>query len=317
MPSTILAGPQVKFERIIGTYTGSLPGPTLVTLGGIHGNEPAGAIAIQRVLHVLNQTKPEFRGRMIGIAGNLAGMTQQKRYIDEDLNRMWRPEIISGQTKSCVHEASDFRAINQQLQEIIKTHPGPITMIDFHSFSAPGSPFIISGNKQKNANLIANLPAPVVFGLGQFIRGTLINYIERQGHRAMAIEGGQHQDPETVHNIEAFLWLVLERVGCLKDRDAPVDLEQSWLRIRQFTQGMPRWVRLKYRYNINPKEAFIMRPGFRNFDMIQVGDHLADNHKGAILAPLTGRMLMPLYQGQGRDGFFITVEENLGCGTAI
>lgn len=317
MSSTILAENPTQFKRIIGTYKGCHPGPTLVVVGGIHGNEPAGAIAIQRVLQQLHHHQPEFSGNLIGIAGNLDGLRKKKRYIDEDLNRMWRPEYISGQKQDGINELDDFHAINQEIRTIIKNFPGPITVIDFHSFSAPGSPFIVSGNKRKNARLVANLPAPVVFGLGQFVRGTLINYIERLGHRGIAIEGGQHDDPDTVLNVEAFLWLVLERAGCLEDRHAPVDLEQSWLRLRGFTEHMPRWVRLKYRYNIDNGEQFVMRPGFRNFDAVHSGDHLADNRKGAIHSPMSGRMLMPLYQGQGKDGFFITVEENFGSGTEI
>lgn len=317
MSSTLLAEPPAQFERIIGRHQGTGPGPTLVTIGGIHGNEPAGAIAIQRVLQLLEQKQPVFSGNLIGIAGNLTGLKQRKRYIDEDLNRMWRPEFISGQTHGCVHEEGDFHAINQTLQNVFETYPGPITVIDFHSFSAPGSPFVISGNKRKNATLVKDLPVPVVFGLGQFVRGTLVNHIERMGHCAMAMEGGQHEDPETVFNIEAFLWLMLQRVGCLTDRDSPVDLEQSWLRIRKFSQNMPRWVHLKYRYDIEPGEKFVMRPGFRNFDPVHVGDPLADNQKGPIHCPFGGRILMPLYQGQGCDGFFLTVEENFGTGTEI
>lgn len=310
MTSALVASPQPSFERIIGTYKGTSPGPTLITIGGIHGNEPAGAIAIRRVLERLEETQPEFRGELFGLAGNLQGLQERKRYIDVDLNRMWRPEHISGESNCSVHESADLKAINQTIQKIAEQSGCPVTIIDFHSFSAPGSPFIISGNKRKHAHLVRDLPAPVVFGLGRFIRGTVMNHFERMGHHAIAIEGGQHDDPETVLNVEAFLWLVLVRAGCLKDRHAPVDLEQCWLRIRHYTKDMPRWVRVKNRYSISAKEKFVMRPGFRNFDVIEKGDHLADNQKGPIYAPITGRILMPLYQGQGNDGFFITIEEN-------
>ena len=48
-----------------------------------------------------------------------------------------------------------------------------------------------------------------------------------------------------------------------------------------------------------------MRPGFRNLQPIRHGEQLANDLKGPILATETGRVLMPLYQSQGEDGFFV------------
>jgi predicted deacylase len=35
-------------EHLIGSIRGFRPGPTLLILGGIHGNEPAGVLAAER-----------------------------------------------------------------------------------------------------------------------------------------------------------------------------------------------------------------------------------------------------------------------------
>ena len=40
-------------ERIIGKYTQGLPGPLLVCIGGMHGNERAGIRAIDLILKML------------------------------------------------------------------------------------------------------------------------------------------------------------------------------------------------------------------------------------------------------------------------
>ena len=63
--------------------------------------------------------------------------------------------------------------------------------------------------------------------------------------------------------------------------------------------------RLVYHYKIHPGESFQMNPGFKNFDLIQKGEALASNATGAIHSPCEGLILMPKYQSQGDDGFFI------------
>ncbi len=51
-----------------------------------------------------------------------------------------------------------------------------------------------------------------------------------------------------------------------------------------------------------------MQPGYTNFQVIQRGQLLAHNHQGAVQARTAGRILMPLYQKQGSNGFFIVQE---------
>ena len=56
---------------------------------------------------------------------------------------------------------------------------------------------------------------------------------------------------------------------------------------------------------ITPADEFKMNPGFENFDVISRGQVLATNKNGEIKAKESGLILMPLYQKQGEDGFFI------------
>ena len=48
-----------------------------------------------------------------------------------------------------------------------------------------------------------------------------------------------------------------------------------------------------------------MKPGFRTFDRVWSGQELAQDRHGCIRSPQDGYILMPLYQNQGCDGFFI------------
>ena len=73
-------------DRIIGKYDGKQKGPLLIGLGGIHGNEPAGIEALElifKMLEVEPLLNPEFKfkGRFLGLRGNLRAIGTNKRYI--------------------------------------------------------------------------------------------------------------------------------------------------------------------------------------------------------------------------------------------
>jgi hypothetical protein len=49
-----------------------------------------------------------------------------------------------------------------------------------------------------------------------------------------------------------------------------------------------------------------MDPGFESFRSVTAGDLVASEEGRRVATPMTGLMLMPLYQKQGEEGFFIT-----------
>ena len=56
---------------------------------------------------------------------------------------------------------------------------------------------------------------------------------------------------------------------------------------------------------MNPGDGFRMQPGFVSFQPVERGQELARDATGPLAAPASGMLLMPLYQGQGEDGYFI------------
>ncbi len=52
-------------KHVLGDYDGGRPGPTVLALGGLHGNEPAGVEAAKRVLARLQRGDVEYRGRTV------------------------------------------------------------------------------------------------------------------------------------------------------------------------------------------------------------------------------------------------------------
>jgi succinylglutamate desuccinylase len=60
------------------------------------------------------------------------------------------------------------------------------------------------------------------------------------------------------------------------------------------------------RHPVVSGDGFEMLPGFDNFHAVQSGQVVAHDRGGDIKIPRPARLFMPLYQGQGDDGFFLT-----------
>ena len=70
------------------------------------------------------------------------------------------------------------------------------------------------------------------------------------------------------------------------------------------TYGCPRILQVVHRHAIRPEDQFKMEPGFANLASAKEGQLLARDASGEIRAEANGLVMLPLYQGQGADGFF-------------
>jgi succinylglutamate desuccinylase len=115
-------------------------------------------------------------------------------------------------------------------------------------------------------------------------------------------EAGKHDDPECVHRTVAAIVNCMRSIGSVDPKD--VDHRHDGL-LKRMSAGLPKVTRLKFHYHILPDEHFIMNPGYKNFQVVKKGEAIARNQDGIIHAPVDGLILMPKYQLQGDDGFFI------------
>lgn len=302
-----------RFPRVLGVHRGDAPGPTLFVCGGMHGNEPAGAFAAARVLRRLNQARTPFAGEIVAIAGNLKALERGQRFLDVDLNRCWTRERVArleaedargGTAAPPFAEAEEQRAILTELQAAERRARGPIVVLDLHTTSGGGPPFSLMSDTLRNRAIAHAVPVPTVLGLEETIDGTLLEYGTERGHAALAVEGGQHDDPASVDHHAAVVWLILESIGCLDPAHAPPHRECRGV-LRDAVRGLPHFVELRGHHRVAPGDQFRMRPGYVGFQAIERGEVLADDRTGEIRAPESGRILMPLYQSQGEDGFFL------------
>ncbi len=294
-------------QRLLGRYSSGREGPTVVVCGGLHGNEPSGVLAAQRVLARLDQDKPPLRGELVALAGNLGALAANRRFLQSDLNRTWIRDRIAELRRNPNTgnvEEREMWSLLEMIEATAARATTPLVVLDLHTTSGKSPPFVLISDRLPNRPIAFALPGPVILGLEETVDGTLLEFLTEEGHRAIVIEGGQHADPASVDNHEAAIWLALQAV-CARDAANVPDNEQMRRRLRQAPKGLPRVVELRHRHTITEGNGFVMEPGFVGFKPVRQGDLLARHAAGEIRAPVSGRILMPLYQEQGTEGFFI------------
>lgn len=306
----------LKLERIIGRYTGTQKGPLLIVLGAVHGNEPAGVKALEKMFEMLveepkNNPNFQFFGRIIGLRGNIRAMKAGKRFIVKDLNRQWTLDNIARIKKA---KDEDLDAEDFELRELLAViekeiadyQPEKIVLLDFHTTTAYGGIFSISTDDPESTRIAVELHAPVVKGLLNGIRGTSLHYFCNDNFQpetvAVCFESGQHQEDLSVNRAIAALTNCMRSIGCVRAED--VENRHDSLLI-EYSKGLPKVTELVKIHSIQPGDDFRMVPGYKNFQTVKKGEVLAFDRQGEIKATDDGLILMPLYQKQGDDGFFL------------
>ena len=292
--------------HLIGSFIGRSSGPTLIVIGSLHGNEPSGAIALSRLSREIAEMEDKLRGRVYFLCGNPSALSKQVRFIDADLNRHWTPYSMSNVGSAELlntSEGSALTELDQVLDGILITAIDEVFVLDLHSTSADGVPFATVGDTLRNRKFAQNFPVTILLGIEEQLDGTMLEYLNNAGAVTLGFEGGQHDSGDTVRNHISMVWLALENAGILVESDVPDrDLHRWRLAAGKRATSI---VEVRYREAISDGDAFEMNPGFHNFDPIRKGQVLAKNRHGLITATESGVILMPLYQKQGDDGFFI------------
>ena len=295
-------------HHVIASIRGSQPGPTLIILGSIHGNEPAGTEATHRGLIRLEELRSCLRGEVILLAGNTRALVQQVRYLDTDLNRLWTTTNIqtikSGKSvQPNTSEALEQSELLLELEGAFARARGEIFFVDLHTTSAPGKPFATVGDTLRNRRFALNFPVTIVLGLEEQIDGTLLEYVNNLGVITLGLEAGQHVAASSIDNHEAVIWIATVATGNLRRQDVP-ELENHFALLARAAGGK-RVIEVRHRHAISPADEFKMEPGFTNFQRVRRGQLLARDRRGGIMARETGLVLLPLYQALGDDGFFL------------
>ncbi|MDP9097335.1 MAG: succinylglutamate desuccinylase/aspartoacylase family protein [Pseudomonadota bacterium] len=197
----------------VTTLSGPCPGPNVVLLGLLHGNEIAGAIVLDQLMR--DRFKPAC-GTLTIIFANLSAYARfdpeqptASRFLDEDLNRVWDPAVLDGPRSSS--ELDRARALRPMIDRAD-------LLLDLHSMLWPSDPLLLCGPGQAGRALGMSLGVPdlVVADHGHATGPRLIDYPRFTGAgRAAAclVEAGQHWRSETVAIMQSCVAAMLGQAG--------------------------------------------------------------------------------------------------------
>jgi succinylglutamate desuccinylase len=308
--------------RYIGSYTGNQKGNLFIAIGAMHGNEPAGVHALTTVFSLLEkerQNNPNFtfRGKLVGLIGNMQAYALQKRFIQTDLNREFTLENIQHifqHPANLQAEAAELYHLLGTIQEEFDTYqPKKLIFLDIHTTSAGGGIFAVPSNDTESERVAMALHVPVIKGLMDGLSGTSLHYFNSDNMNlptaAIAFETGAHTDPTSANRAVSGIINCLRSTGFISKKELK---HQHDALLKAYSTQLPKLSKLIYIHTIQPKDDFKMCEGFTNFQPISKGEWLANDRHGKIFASQDCLMLMPLYQPQGNDGFFLIEEVGIG-----
>ena len=196
------------------SFAGERPGPHVVVLALTHGNEIAGAIALERLL--AGGLRPQ-RGQLTLGFVNLAAFARfdpdqptASRFIDDDLNRLWDKAVLNGSRRSIeLDRAREIRPVVESAD----------VLLDLHSMLWPSDPLILSGPTRRGRDLAFAIGVPdlVVADPGHATGRRIIDHSRFSDPNAepvaVLVEAGQHWASATVDTMLGSIAGLLRHTG--------------------------------------------------------------------------------------------------------
>ncbi|RME74269.1 MAG: hypothetical protein D6776_05545 [Planctomycetota bacterium] len=204
-----------------------LPRPRVVVIGGLHGNEPCGLQAIDRVLEALRDGALPWRaGTAVFVRGNLAASACGCRHTPEgvDLNRQFDYAFESSlPADRWVHEHRRAHELRPLLEDAD-------ALLDLHSATRPTPPFAIATRDDRSFELACRLGLPWVVrgweGPGLVGEQVVLSVLTRLERPAVGVECGQHDEPAAADVAYRCTLRFLRATGVLADDPSEPQLDE-------------------------------------------------------------------------------------------
>ncbi len=307
--------------RLLNAFTASDNNKVLFILSAIHGNEPAGVLAWKRFMKVSRKVKFQLNGLVVAYIGNNEAYKKNVRFINEDMNRLFASENIwalDDKKKLHAEEKAVFKIVGSIKQILIAramelNTPCEGILLDIHTTSAQSAPFCVVTSDFASDFWTGTLGVPVIHGLDKKMgSNSLISFFNPENlvikTHALIVEAGQHASTDAVDFAYQCIIKTMLVFDLMNEETASNFLSSSEnLESAHQTSDseIPASLELVYRHALKPQDIFEMQPNFKNFDRVTTQTLLAHQNGKPIYSPLNAYLLMPLYQKQGSDGFFL------------
>ena len=297
----------LRHQLRVHQFHGLQPGPRLLVLGAVHGNEIAGTLGIGRIVAELDSGALRIRRGCVTFVPitNPLAHELQRRMGDRNLNRNLRPTAVP----------QDFEdRIANVLCPLLDTHDA---LLDLHSFQGQGDAFVMIGptdnqgamepfvhaadeerlarhlgvrrivdgwlsvyeagvaRRRARAQRIGTaLDADPAYGVGT------TEYMRSRGGWAMTLECGQHADPKAPDVAYTAIRQTLALLQLAEVELQPARTDHEVLRLVEVTD------------RLHADDRFVRE--WASFDAVKAGEPVAVRHDGHIVAaPADGRIVFP------------------------
>lgn len=208
----------------------ALPGARVAIVANTHGNEPVGALVLERLEPLLEDHL--LQGSVLVVRANMAAAAEGRRHTPEgtDLNRLWDRDSLDRLARIPEEERSYEQGRALELAPLLQACDA---ILDLHSTSQPAPPFLVVRDDQAHARLARRLGVQrVVVGLhedgvlGGGVTPDVGLYLgERSPRVGVTFEAGQHSDPTNRRRAFEVVVRFLDGFGMWRSPLPPVRVE--------------------------------------------------------------------------------------------
>ena len=294
------------------TFSSGNPGPKLIVLGAVHGNETCGTVAIGRVLEQID------RGEVRIVSGEATFVPVTNRLAFDRGTRNGERNLNRGLSPKREPRGNEDRIANE-LCPMLQAHD---VLLDLHSFQSGTEPFVMVGPPDNDGTLQPFCRAAeedalaASLGVARAVGGWLDTYSEGVHRRGgsvaygigtteymrsvggygVTLECGQHADPAAP---EVAYRAILNAMAQLRMTNAPVSKRHSMEVLQLFAVT-----------DKEHDEDRFTRP-WKSFDAVSHGDVIGYRHGGQIVvAPSDGFIVFPNEKADaGTEWFYFARRE--------
>lgn len=233
---------------------GSGAGPHVLFTALVHGNEPAGAIALDRLLS--RGFRPS-RGTLTVAFANVDAYAmftpadpRASRWVEEDLNRLWSPAILARQPPRSRDAA--------RARDLLPLVESADFLLDLHTTQHPNEPLVLAGPLERSRSLARALGLAdlVVVDRGHAQGARMRDYgafLEENSRKtALLIECGQHWAASSAEIAYAACLRLLDRFAMLPSTFAEKGVASLPEQASRFVEiTMPVTIRKEFQFAIS------------------------------------------------------------------
>lgn len=242
-----------------------VPGPKIVIMGGVHGNEPVGVDAIIEIQKDLTGLK---RGEVTFILGNPQAYLQDIRFISSNLNRCFIANFPN--------DYEGYRA--KEITKFLKQYK-PEYLLDLHSVSIGDTKMEIHKNLKSVNKELLNPDFMQIVLTEKATRGSTIQL--KFIPKSMGVECGNHTSKK---GLNVGIFKIKELLNVYKMTDFNLDKLRNNINLFAYELSEP----------IIPEVNFsFVDPDITSEIFVKKGDIYAKSDKGDIVALEDRYILMP------------------------